>query len=38
MTDKQTEQAVEEALNTKKVIKGNQIFKFENGEKPYKMA
>lgn len=38
LTDKQTEQAVEEALNTKKVIKGNQIFKFENGEKPYKMA
>lgn len=37
LTDKQTEETVEEALNSKKVIKGNQIFEIKNGENAYKM-
>ena len=31
------EETVEEALNSKKVIKGNQIFEIKNGENAYKM-
>ena len=38
LTDAQTEKVVEKALNSKKVIKGNQIFGFENAENPCKMA